>query len=151
MSSRPGSVLFMCYMNSIRSPMAEGLMKARYGAEIYVQSCGLAAGELDSLMVAVMSEKCIDMSAHMSRTLDELTETNYDVVITFTPEAGEAARTFFTGRDAKIEVWPTPDPTQGSLDVRSMMNNYRAVRDTIDERLERRFEGKPTKTPKPTK
>lgn len=139
MTDTPGSVLFMCYMNSIRSPMAEGLLKAAHGNSIYVQSCGLAAGELDTIMVGVMQEKCVDMTAHQSRTLDELAETNYDIVIAFTKEAGQAAEGFFSGTDTKIEVWPVPDPTQGVLDVRSMMNNYRAVRDTIAERLQRRF------------
>lgn len=117
-------------------------MKKRFGTETYVQSCGLAAGEIDDLMVAIMSEKGIDMSAHNSRTLDELGDASFDVVITFTAAAGEAAKAYFEDTDTLIEVWPTPDPTAGTLDVRSMMNNYRAVRDYIDGRLARRFTSK---------
>lgn len=135
----PDAILFVCYLNSIRSPIAEGLMKKRFGKTTYVQSCGLASGELDDLMVAIMRESGIDMSGHISRTLNELGDTSFDIVITFTEEAGEAARTFFADSSAVVEVWPTPDPTAGSLDVRSMMNNYRAVREYIDGRLERRF------------
>ena len=135
----PDAVLFICYLNSIRSPMAEGLMKKRFGDHTYVQSCGLASGELDDLMVAVMKEKGIDMSAHNSRSLDELSDTSFDVVITFTEAAGQAAKACFSDTDTLIEVWPTPDPTAGTLDVRSMMNNYRSVRDYIDGRLARRF------------
>lgn len=138
-SAAPDAVLFVCYLNSIRSPIAEGLMKQRFGEQTYVQSCGLSAGEIDDLMVAIMRERGIDMSGHKSRTLDELGDSSFDVVITFTEEAGEAARAFFADSDTEIEVWPTPDPTAGTLDVRSMMNNYRAVRDFIDGRLERRF------------
>ena len=138
----PDAVLFICYLNSIRSPIAEGLMKKRFGEQTYVQSCGLAAGEIDDLMVAIMKEKGIDMSEHKARTLGELSDTSFDVVITFTEDAGEAARAYFEDTEALIEVWPTPDPTAGTLDVRSMMNNYRAVRDYIDGRLERRFIGK---------
>lgn len=114
-------------------------MKKYYGEKTYVQSCGLAAGELDDLMVAIMAEKNIDMSGHKSRTLDGLDDSSFDVVITFTEEAGEAARAFFHDTDTVVEVWPTPDPTAGSLDVRSMMNNYRSVRDYIEGRLTRRF------------
>ena len=135
----PDAVLFICYLNSIRSPIAEGLMKKRFGETTYVQSCGLAAGEIDDLMVAIMKESGIDMSGHKARTLSELSDTSFDVVITFTEDAGEAARAYFEDTDAVIEVWPTPDPTAGMLDVRAMMNNYRAVRDYIDGRLERRF------------
>ena len=68
----PSSVLFVCFLNSIRSPMAEGLCKNLYGADIYVQSCGLQTGELDDLMVAVMREKSIDLSTHQAQKLSDL-------------------------------------------------------------------------------
>jgi len=130
-SAPPDSILFICYLNSIRSPIAEGLMKKRFGTKTYVQSCGLASGELDDLMVAIMKEKGIDMSEHEAKTLK---------VIAFTQEAGDAAKSIFADTDTEIEVWPTPDPTAGMLDVRAIMNNYRSVRDYIDNRLARRFE-----------
>ena len=140
----PNSVLFVCYLNSIRSPMAEGLMKKRFGRSLYVQSAGLASGELDDLMVAVMAEKSIDLSAHKSRTLSELGDTNYDLVIAFTQNAADAALAMFEGTDTVVETWLVPDPTAGSLDVRAMMNNYRAIRDFIDNKLVRRFGGNST-------
>lgn len=138
-SKLPSSVLFVCYLNSIRSPMAEGLMKNRYGRALYVQSAGLSLGEIDDLMVAVMGEKGIDMTGHSSRTLNDLGDTNYDLVIAFTQPATEAAKAMFEGTDTVIETWLVPDPTAGSLDVRAMMNNYRSIRDFIDNRLVRRF------------
>jgi len=136
--SRPKSVLFVCYLNSIRSPMAEGVMRKLYPA-IKSQSCGMAAGELDDLMVAVMREKNIDMSQHIAQTLGDVNDYPFDLVIAFTEAAGEAAEAAFYDSHAKIERWPIPDPTHGSLDVRAMMNNYRAIRDNIEARLKRRF------------
>ncbi len=138
-SDKPGAVLFVCHLNSIRSPMAEGLMKARCGQSIYVQSCGLQAGELDDLMVAVMREKDIDMSQHKSRSIEQLGDRSFDIVIAFTEPAGAAAEAYFDGADTRIEIWPTPDPTTGMLDVRALMNNYRAVRDYIDGRIAKKF------------
>jgi len=135
----PKAILFVCYLNSIRSPMAEGLMKQRFGDQTYVQSCGLEAGELDDLMVAVMKECGIDMSQHQARTLSDLQDASFDIVIAFTEDAGEATKAIFKDSDTIVETWPTPDPTAGSLDVRAMMNNYRSVRDYIDGKLERRF------------
>ena len=114
-------------------------MKKRFGRSLYVQSAGLASGELDDLMVAVMAEKGIDLSAHKSRTLSELGDTNYDLVIAFTQNAADAAQAMFEGTDTVVETWLVPDPTAGSLDVRAMMNNYRAIHDFIDNRLVRRF------------
>ncbi len=114
-------------------------MKKRYGRSLYVQSAGLASGEIDDLMVAVMAEKGVDMSEHHSRTLSDLGDTNYDLAIAFTENAAEAARALFEGTNTVVETWLVPDPTAGSLDVRAMMNNYRAIRDFIDNRLARRF------------
>ncbi len=139
MREKPDSVLFVCTLNSIRSPMAEGLMKAKYGHDIYVQSCGLEAGELNDLMVAVMREKNIDMQGHKSRSLSDLADTSFDQVICFTEDAKAASDAVFGDSDTHIDYWPTPDPTQGALDVRAMLNNFRAVRDTIEARIERTF------------
>jgi len=136
--SAPSSILFVCYLNSIRSPMAEGLMRKNF-PHTETHSCGMAAGDLDDLMVAIMREKGIDMSQHTARTLGDMTDHKIDLIIAFTEAAGEAAKAAFQGTDTVIEVWPLPDPTQGSLDVRAIMNNYRAIRDNIEMRLKKRF------------
>jgi len=130
-------VLFVCYLNSIRSPMAEGLARQFEGLE--GMSCGLETGELDDLMVAVMREKNIDMSAHQAQSLESLADQKFDVVVAFTETAGEAAKAVFGETDTEVLIWPTPDPTAGMLDVRAMMNNYRSVRDFIEGRLKKRF------------
>ena len=135
----PASILFVCYLNSIRSPMAEGLMKKLYGDTVYVQSCGLAQGEIDSLMVSVMQEISVDMSGHESTTLAQLQDSSFDTVIAFTQDAGAAATAIFEGSDTEVLVWPTPDPTSGALDVRAMMDNYRNVRQFIEGRLIARY------------
>ena len=103
-----------------------------------VESAGLAAGELDELMVAVMRERGIDMSAHDARTLDEI-QGHVDVAIALTKPAGDAAEAFFKDTDTIVETWELPDPTRGYLDVRSMMNDYRAVRDNLEQRIAKRF------------
>jgi protein-tyrosine-phosphatase len=138
-SKLPESVLFVCTLNSIRSPMAEGLMKKRFGKDVYAQSCGMEAGDLNQIMVTTMREVGIDMSGHVSKTLQEISDTSFDVLIAFTEDAAAAARAVFDDSDTQIEVWPLPDPTAGAQDVRTMMDNYRAVRENIDMRLARRF------------
>ena len=51
-------------MNSIRSPMAEGILKFLHGHKIYVDSAGVRDGEIDGFAVAVMDEIGIDISRH---------------------------------------------------------------------------------------
>lgn len=120
--------------------MAEGLLKAKAGAHTYVQSCGLEATEPNDLMVAVMKEIGIDLSGHRSRSLAMLGDSSFDLVIAFTEDAGEAARSVFDDSDTDIRVWPMPDPTANVHDVRSMMNNFRALRDLIGREIDRLIE-----------
>ena len=47
----PGSVLFCCTLNSIRSPMAEAIMKSLHGRRIYIDSAGVREGETEPVSV----------------------------------------------------------------------------------------------------
>ena len=135
----PNSILFVCSLNSIRSPMAEGLTKDKYGKDVYVQSCGVSTGELNELMVAVMREKDIDMSGHLSKSLDDMGDSSFDLAIACSEELGGSVMAFFDDSDTVVEVWPTPDPTAGAQDVRAMMDNYRSVRSFLEARIQRKF------------
>ena len=48
MSDLPDAVLFACNRNSVRSPMAEGLLKHLLGHRVYVDSAGVRASAIDS-------------------------------------------------------------------------------------------------------
>ena len=58
----PGSVLYCCDHNAVRSPMAEGLMKQLYGQRVFVQSVGVKNDmEIDGFSVAVCKELGIEL------------------------------------------------------------------------------------------
>ena len=53
-SDKIQSVLFCCDLNSVRSPMAEGICKLLYGYSIFVQSAGVLSNtEMDPFAVDV--------------------------------------------------------------------------------------------------
>ncbi len=135
----PASVLFMCHLNAVRSPMAEGLLRRLSQGQIYVQSCGLSSGPLDDLMVAVMAEKAIDMTAHEPQGLRDLQDSSFDLIITFTDTAHAAAATAFEGQDVVIKTWPIPEPVTGHLNIGHVMTNYRIVRDQIETQINGHF------------
>ena len=68
----PGSVLFACTENALRSPMAEALMKYLHGRRVYVQSAGIRPTAVDPFVVAVLDEIGIDLSRHRPRSFDDL-------------------------------------------------------------------------------
>lgn len=134
-----GSVLFCCSMNSIRSPIAEGLLKSLLGTSVYVDSCGAREGNLDGFMVEVMAELGIDMAGHVPKTFDDLLDDNYDVLIALSREAYEQAKKEFPYSDMEILHWQIADPSlaRGSRDLRLL--EYRAARDDLHRRIQAYF------------
>ncbi len=142
LTRRPQSVLFMCALNAVRSPMAEGLAKHFFGKSLYVQSAGVKKGEPDPFMLAVLDEIGIDQRRHRSRTVEELEEwegLNFDLIVTLSPEAHHRALDLTRTLAAEVEYWPTPDPTltQGSRE--QVMQAYRNVRDGLARRIRERL------------
>jgi len=143
-SKRIHSVLFVCAMNSVRSPMAEAIARHYFGRSIYVQSAGVRKGETDGFMVSTLSEIGIDASKHKPRTLKELEEwegLNFDLIISLSPEAHHAALELTRTIAAEVEYWPTPDPTitQGSRE--HLLDAYRNIRDGLMYRVRMRLRG----------
>lgn len=137
----PGAVLFACNQNSVRSPMASGLMKHFYGRRLFVQSAGVRAAEPDGFAIAIMEELGIDISPHAPINIDELHDTSFDVVISLTPEAHHKALELTRTMAVECEYWPTIDPslTEGSRE--QVMEAYRRVRDQLSSRIRDRFGG----------
>ena len=63
MGDLPGAVLFCCSLNSVRSPMAEALMKHLFGSKVYIDSVGVRSGELDNFAVALGVKMSVYVSA----------------------------------------------------------------------------------------
>ena len=135
----PGSILFACTMNSIRSPMAEGLLKKTHGRRIFIDSVGLKAAPIDPLAVEVMAEIGIDLHAHRSKTFDDLADSSFDVIVTLSPEAQHRAIEMTRIMACDVEYWQTLDPTvvEGTREQR--LASYRQVRDYLAARLRERF------------
>jgi len=135
----PGSVLFACTHNAIRSPMAEALMKYLHGARVYVDSVGLRPAEVDPFAVAVLDEIGIDLSRHRPKHFDDLEDDYFDLVISLSPEAQHRAVELTRASSCEIEFWPTMEPSlvEGSREVR--LDAYRTLRDELLARLRRRF------------
>jgi protein-tyrosine-phosphatase len=140
----PDAVLFACNLNCVRSPMAAALMRQRFGRRVFVDSCGLRAGEeADPFMVSVMDEIGVDLSDHRPKTFDDLEDSSFDLIISLTPEAHHRALEFARGLAMDVVYWPTLDPTLAEGGREARLAEYRAVRDQLERRIEERF-GRPS-------
>ncbi len=139
MADLPGSVLFCCTLNALRSPMAEGLFKLLHSRRVFVDSVGVRAGELDPFAVAVMDEIGIDISRHRAKSFDNLDDTSFDLIVSLSPEAHHRALEMTRTMACEVEFWNTFDPSivEGSREVR--LDAYREVRDTLMRRIRERF------------
>src|SRR6187399_1897227 len=143
----PQAVLFACGMNSVRSPMAESLLRQMFPQALYVKSAGAKKGELDPFAVAVMAELGQDISGHKPTTFEELEDwegLNFDLIITLSPEAHHKALALTHTIAADVEYWPTPDPTTTEGTREQRLTAYREVRDQLTERIKNRFDWHPS-------
>jgi protein-tyrosine-phosphatase len=139
MARRPSSVLFACTMNSIRSPMAEALLKHFHGRQTYVDSVGVRDAEIDPFAVVVMDEIGIDLSRHRAKTFSDLEDTSFDLVISLSPEAQHSAVELTRTMACDVEFWPIFDPTAVEGSRAEMLAAYRLVRDNLKTRILERF------------
>jgi len=119
--------------------MAEGLLRKTMGNSIEAVSCGVTPVDPNDFMITVMREVGVDMDEHQPLSLADVQDQMFDRIIAFTPSAQAAAETAFEQREGQIDLWAVPDPSEGSLDVRAMLNNYRAIRMNIQGRITREF------------
>ncbi|MBO9590627.1 MAG: UPF0262 family protein [Devosia sp.] len=133
------SVLFVCSMNSVRSPIAAALARQAFPGRIIARSVGVNGGKADQFVHEVMEEIGIDMSVHTPHILDELVANRFDLVITLSDDAPDAVAK--KGLEAgEIEQWTVPDPSlvEGSREV--VLSAYRELRDGLRRRVRTRLE-----------
>lgn len=139
MGALPGSVLFCCTMNSIRSPMAEAILKSLYPRQVFVDSVGLRKGERDPLAAEVLDEIGLDITKHRPKSFDELEDSSFDLIITLSPEAHHRALEMTRTMACEVEFWNTFDPSMIEGSREQKLQAYRDVRDTLQRRIRERF------------
>jgi len=139
----PGSVLFACNHNAIRSPMAAALLKHLHGRRIFVDSVGVRASLIDPFAIAVMEEFGIDLRGHVAKSFDDLEDLSFDLVISLTPEAQHRAVELTRSMACDVEFWPSLDPTVVEGNRAEILSAYRSVRESLWRRLRERFPADP--------
>ncbi len=139
MGEAASAILFACTYNTVRSPMAEALLKHFHGLRLWVQSVGVHKGEPDPFAAAAMDEIGIDISRHRPKSFAELDDSSYDLVIPLSPEAQHHAVEMTRTMACAVEFWNIFDPSlvEGSRDRR--LDAYRQVRDELERRILARF------------
>ena len=144
-SPLPGSVLFCCDYNAVRSPMAEGFTKKLVGTNIYVQSAGVKNElEIDGFSVAVCAEIGVELVRHRVRTFDQMEQwgddiSAFELIVALSPAAQRHALEYTRFFSLEVEYWPILDPSGIGTTRDQKLDAYRQTRDQIIARVEARF------------
>lgn len=136
----PGSVLFLCGQNSIRSPMAEAIARDVLPPTVFVASAGVRMGERDPFVDAVLDEIGLSLGDFRPRMLDEMGDDYFDLIVTLAPEAHHAALDRTRAIASDVEYWPTADPSTAVGSRERIVAAYRDVRDRLTGRIGERFD-----------
>lgn len=137
--SSPQSILFLCGMNAIRSPMAEAIARSVLPNDFFVSSAGVVKGEADPFVASILAEKGLSLPAHEPHALDELGDDYFDIIVSLSPEAHERALEMTRAQAVEVEYWPSPDPSTTTGTRTQILDAYRSVRDALEARIRQRF------------
>jgi arsenate reductase len=126
-------VLFLCTENACRSQMAEGLVNHYLAGKVKAFSAGLRPSRVNPRAIRVMAELGIDISIQRSKSLDDLPDQKFDLVITICDQAREQCP-FFPGPTARLHLG-FPDPARAAGTEEEILAVFRQVRDAMRQQI----------------
>jgi arsenate reductase len=117
-------VVFVCVENSNRSQMAEAFALMFGGVEAF-SAGSKPSGKVNPKAIEAMKELGYDLSAHSSKSLDDLPRELFDVAVTM--GCGDQCPNL---KAKRREDWSIPDPKEMPPE------KFRHVRDLIREKVE---------------
>ena len=130
-------ILFVCIHNSARSQMAEAWLNHLCADFFEADSAGLEPGILNPLVVEVMQEAGIDISAKKTQSVFDLIKKGkrFNCVITVCDEASAERCPIFPGAIEKLH-WSFPDPSRITGTKEEKLKAVRVIRDAIKAKIE---------------
>ena len=130
------TVLFVCIHNSARSQMAEAFLNELGEGQFIAESAGIEAGKLNPNVVKVMAEIGIDISNNKTQSAFVLFKQGkrYNAVVTVCDAASAERCPIFPGIVKRL-AWSFPDPSTFTGTQDEVLEQIRAVRDEIREKI----------------
>ena len=111
--------------------MAEAYAKMFYSDKFDVYSAGIEKHGLNPYMLRVLIEDNVDTSFLYSKTIDELSEDNFDYVITLCSHANETCPMYL--KKTSLIHKGFEDPARATKSEEEILKIFRKVRNEIKE------------------
>jgi protein-tyrosine-phosphatase len=128
------SILFVCYGNTCRSPMAEGLAKLLLGSKERIESAGLVPffeGSVPEAIQVLQDTYNTDISQHKTKNLAEVEIKVFDQIIVLDLYVFETLKNSLPSLSNKLILWDTQDPFGKDID------NYRKTAKKIYDMIQK--------------
>ena len=112
-------ILFVCYGNKCRSPMAAGIAKKMLKGIAHVESAGIAAwgrNASEDAIKVMKNEFGIDISDHNPTDITDISINNFDYIVTMDSYIDTIIRKGYQIKSNKIISWNINDPYSKSND-----------------------------------
>ncbi|HDZ27314.1 hypothetical protein LCGC14_0654640 [marine sediment metagenome] len=114
------NLIFVCYGNTCRSPMAEGIAKKVLGSKFHVESAGISpsfncAAEESIKVMQTLFE--INISNHQPRKINNLSIERFDFVIALDLFVYDAIKMEYEISAEKLILWEIDDPYLQDVEV----------------------------------
>jgi len=126
-------VAVLCTGNSCRSQMAEAWLRYHL-PHAEVHSAGVEAHGVNERAAAAMAEVGLPLDGHTSKTVDDLPDGPWDVVVTVCDHARDRCPVL-PGAQRTVHA-PFPDPARATGTEADVASEFRAVRDAIGRWVE---------------
>lgn len=127
------SVLFVCYGNACRSPMAEGLARLVLGEKVEIASAGLVPlldGATPEAIQVLRDRYGVDISNHTARSVSDTNIGLFDRIVVLDAFVFHALKNQYASQADKFILWNISDPYGRDL------KTYRKTAERIKKLIE---------------
>jgi protein-tyrosine-phosphatase len=114
------SILFVCYGNVCRSPMAEGMAKKILDKDVKIDSAGLSPildGAAEEAIRIMRELYEIDISGHVPKNIVETPVREFNLIIILDTYVHNMIKKLAPDLGDQLLLWDIPDPYGRELDV----------------------------------
>jgi protein-tyrosine-phosphatase len=118
MSDINKKILFICFANKSRSPMAKGLAQKMFPGGFYVDSAGIdseTSGSANFRAISVMGEYGVDLMSHLAKNVTDVAISDFDHVIAMDSNVFDSVIKAYPDMGDRTIQWQIEDPFYGTV------------------------------------